>query len=254
MSLFFGYNTYQRANYVNSANAVSGYLFRKYNTVQYYFHLKAVNDSLVKQNALLLNQMSSDFITPDTTVIRHVDTASKRQYYYYPAQVINNSVNEPANYLTLYRGSEQGVENGMGVIGPQGIVGIVRAVSTHYAVVMSLLNKDMRISAKLASTGNFGSVRWDISHANPLYGTLSDIPKNVPLHRGDSVITSGYSAIFPPGLLIGYVEGVRESASSNFHIIKIRFATQFRNLQYVYIIKNNNAEEQKKVEASIPNE
>lgn len=208
----------------------------------------------MQQNAQLLNQMSNDFIAPDTQVVVHSDTVSKRQYYYYPAQVINNSVNEPANYLTLYRGSDQGIEKGMGVIGPQGVVGIVRAVSPRYAVVMSLLNKNMRISAKLTSTGNFGSVRWDISQANPLFGTLTDIPKNVPLHKGDSVVTSGYSAIFPPGLLIGYVEGARESPSSNFHIIKVRFATHFQNLQYVYVIKNYNAEEQKKVEASIPHE
>lgn len=254
LSLFLRRNNFQRTAYVNSANAVSGYLFHKYNTVQYYFHLKEVNDSLVRQNAQLLNQVNSDFFAPDTQTVSRIDSTTKKQYDYYPAQVVNNSVNEPANYLTLYRGREEGIEKGMGVIGPQGVVGIVRAVSPHYSVVMSLLNKDMRISAKLTSTGNFGSVRWDIAHANPLFGTLLDIPKNVPLHRGDSVITSGYSAIFPPGLLIGYVEGVRESPSSNFHIIKIRFATHFRNLQYVYIIKNNNAEEQKKVEATIPNE
>lgn len=254
LSLFFRHNNYQRTSYVNSANAVTGYLFRKYNTIQYYFHLKAVNDSLVRQNAYLLNQMHSDFIMADTQAIKQIDTVYHRQYLYLPAQVINNSVNEPANYLTLYRGSRQGVEKGMGVVGPQGIVGIVRTVSPNYSVAMSLLNKDMRISAKLASTGNFGSVRWDISHADPRYGILSDIPKNVPLHKGDSVITSGYSAIFPPGLLIGFVDGVKESPSSNFHIVRIHFATRFRNLQYVYLIKNNNAGEQKNLEGSIPHE
>lgn len=254
LSLFLGQNNYQHTTYINSANSLTGFLFRKYNTVQYYFHLKEVNDSLVRQNALLLNRMNTDYFAPDSQPVLHVDSAPGRQYYYYPAQVVNNSVSEPANYLTLYRGSEEGVEKGMGVIGPQGVVGVIRAVSPHYSVVMSLLNKNMRVSAKLASTGNFGSVRWDISQPDPLYGILTDIPKNVVLHQGDSVITSGYSAIFPPGLLIGYVEGARETPSSNFHIVRIRFATHFRNLQYVYIIKNFAAGEQKTLESSISDE
>jgi rod shape-determining protein MreC len=216
--------------------------------------LKKVNDSLAAQNAALLNQLPGDFAAPDTSSKPWKDTLNKRQYLYLPAQVINNSVNSLVNYITLYRGSEQGVENGMGVIGPQGIVGIVRQVSPHYAVVMSLLHKDMRISAKLSNTGNFGSVKWDVEHPDIHNGILTDIPKNVPVHVGDSVITSGYSAIFPPGLLIGYVDKVTEMSASNFHNIKIRFATHFQSLQYVYIIKNFNAEEQHALESTLPHE
>lgn len=254
LSLVFRRNNYQHASYISSANAVSGYFFRKYSNVQYYFHLRAVNDSLVAQNAQLLNQLPGDFLAPDTATSWRTDTAGKRAYLYMPARVVNNSVASQMNYLTLYRGSQDGVEEGMGVVGPQGIVGIVRKVSPHYAAVMSLLHKDMRISAKLLNTGNFGSVKWDINHADPRYGVLTDIPKNVPLHLGDSVVTSGYSAIFPPGLLIGFVDRVSEMKASNFHQIRIRFATHFQSLQYVYVVKNNHQEEQHQLESAMPHE
>jgi rod shape-determining protein MreC len=133
-------------------------------------------------------------------------------------------------------------------------VGIVRKASPHYAVVMSVLHKDMRISAKLVHSGNFGSVTWDMSHPDPRYAVLSDIPKNVTLHLGDSVVTSGYSAIFPPGLLIGFVDRVSELAASNFHRVRIRLATHFRSLQYVYVIKNFNQQEQHQLESAMPHE
>lgn len=254
LSLVLRRNDYQRTSFINSANSVSGYFFRKYNNIQYYFHLKKVNDSLASLNASLLNQLPVDFASPDTTSAVQTDTAGKRQYRYLPAEVINNSVNGLMNYITLYRGSDQGVETGMGVVGPQGIVGIVRRVSPHYAVVMSLLHKDMSISAKLLNTGNFGTVKWKPGSSGPFYGILKDIPKNVAVHRGDSVMTSGYSAIFPPGLLVGYIEKVNELSASNFYEISIRFATNFRSLQYVYVIENFKAKEQHDVESTLPHE
>ncbi|MGH2642526.1 MAG: rod shape-determining protein MreC, partial [Chitinophagaceae bacterium] len=177
-----------------------------------------------------------------------------RQYLYLPAKVVNNSVNSLSNYITLYRGSADGVEDGMGVIGPQGIVGIVRKTSKHYAVVMSLLHKDTRISAQLLNTGNFGSVKWNISSLRPDEGLLTGIPKNVTVQLGDSVVTSGFSAIFPQGLLIGYVNKISSVSSNNFHRIEIRFATRFQELQYVYVIKNFNAKEEHDLEASVPHE
>jgi rod shape-determining protein MreC len=254
LSLVFQHNRYQRAVFIHSANGLTGYFFRKYNTVQYYFHLKAVNDSLVVQNANLMNQLATDFAAPDSTVSQYRDTASGRQYFYMPARVINNTVNSSMNYLTLYRGSAQGVKPGMGVVGPQGIVGIVRKVSPRYAVVMSLLHKDMRISAMLPRSGNFGSVKWDPDRPDPHYGILTDIPKNVVVQVGDSVVTSGYSAIFPPGLMVGYVDRISEMTATNFHDIRIRFATRFRALQYVYVVENYHAAEQRQTESALPHE
>jgi rod shape-determining protein MreC len=158
------------------------------------------------------------------------------------------------NYITLYRGSAEGVGEGMGVIGPNGVVGIVRKVSPHYAVVMSLLHKDASISVKLLKSGSFGTVKWDAGSAGGYYGILKDIPKNIQVHPGDTVITSGYSAIFPPGLQVGYVDRITQLTASNFYRIRIRFATRFRSLQYVYVIRNYHAKEQRDLESSLSHE
>lgn len=248
LSLVVNNNGYQRATWLSSANAVSGYLFGKVNSVTKYFDLTATNDSLSKQNARLLNQLSSSFTKPDTATGVQVDSNGQRQYRYFPAKVVNNSVSHLLNYITIHRGRKQGIRPGMGVIGPSGIVGIVREVTDDYAVVLSLLNKDTRISALLPRSGNFGSVIWDIHPPDPRFGSLVDIPKSIPVHKGDTVVTSGYSAIFPRGLPIGYVDEISLSKTSKFYQIDIRFATDFRSLQYVYVIENLNAAEQRSVE------
>jgi rod shape-determining protein MreC len=254
LSLVFQRNDYQRVSFINSANGVTGYFFRKYNGIQYYFHLKRVNDSLVEMNARLLNELPGDFAAPDTSALAHRDSTGDRQYLYLPAEVVNNSVNSRMNYLTLYRGSAAGVAEGMGVIGPNGVVGIVRKVSPHYAVVMSLLHKDASISVKLLRSGSFGTVRWEGAGGGAYYGILKDIPKNVTVHPGDTVITSGYSAIFPAGLTVGYVDRISQLTASNFYRIRIRFATHFRSLQYVFVIRNYHAAEQHNLESSLSHE
>ncbi len=250
----FRKNAYQRSAFLNSTNTLTSRLYQRYNNVEYYFHLRAVNDSLVTENARLRNALPGDFDHIDSTSKIMTDTVSRRRFLYLPAKVVNNSVNNATNTITIHRGSKQGITPNMGVVSTSGVVGIIRNVSDNYAVVISLLNKDTRISAKLLKTGDFGSVRWDLDHPNPEYGTLTDIPKTVKLRKGDSIVTSGYSTLFPENIMVGYVDEVGSVPSSNFHTIRIRFSTNFYNLQYVYVIKNLLDTEQKKLEATTPHE
>ena len=254
LSLVFNYNDYQRSSWLNSSNAVSGYLFRRAHGIKAYFHLRTINDSLSVQNARLLNQLPSSFTIADTTTGIQLDSNGQRQYRYFPARVVDNSVSQQLNYITIHRGRRQGIRPGMGVIGPSGIVGIVRNVSENYAVIMSLLNKDARLSALLPRSGNFGSVVWNLHPPDPRMGLLLDIPKNIPVFKGDTVVTSGYSAIFPPGLPIGYVQKIGIMEASNFYQIDVRFATDFQALHYVYVIENLNAGEQKNLEEKVQHE
>ncbi len=250
----FRKNAYQRSAFLNSTNILTSRLYQRYNDVEYYFHLRAVNDSLVTENTRLRNALPGDFDHIDSTSKTATDTVSRRRFLYLPAKVVNNSVNNATNTITIHRGSKQGITPNMGVVSTSGVVGIVRNVSDNYAVVISLLNKDTRISAKLLKTGDFGSVRWDLDHPNPEYGTLTDIPKTVKLRKGDSIVTSGYSTLFPENIMVGYVDETGSVPSSNFHTIRIRFSTNFYNLQYVYVIKNLLDTEQKKLEATTPHE
>lgn len=263
--LVFQNNNFQKTAYLNSANNISARLYERYNNVEYYFHLKATNDSLVKENARLHNMLRTSFDTVildnivkndtmrqySTDTTRKVISTSVRRYLYKEAKVVNNSVTNPINYITIHRGSADGIRRNMGVVGPSGVVGIVRSVNDHYAVVVSLLSKGRNFgtSARLSHGKEMGMVRWHGGDAG--YATMEDVPKSVHLVKGDTVVTSGYSAFFPENIPIGYVESTEEvdKASTSFNI-RIRLATNFYNLQYVYVIDNLLQDEQKSLEDS----
>jgi len=263
--LVFRNNNFQRTAYLNSANDVSGKMYDRYNNIQYYFHLKATNDSLVNENTRLHNVLRSSYdsmltangIKVDTVRIYSDDTLHRiigtqlRRYEYREAKVINNSVNKPINYITIHRGSLQGIRTNMGVISPSGVVGVVRSVSDNYAVVISLLSKSstMGISARLGNSKEMGTVHWD--GESPGYAILKDVPKSARVFKGDTVITSGYSGMFPENIPIGYVDTFTVGdKSSTAYTIRIKLATNFNNVQYVYVIDNLLKEEQQRLEDS----
>ncbi|WP_346317426.1 rod shape-determining protein MreC [Chitinophaga sp. YIM B06452] len=270
----FRTNNHQRAVYLNSANSVSGKLYTQYNGIQYYFHLKATNDSLVKENLRLHNELSGSFDVRDTSASIVFDTLRKfsndtarkllstevRKFLYREAKVINNSVNREINTITIRRGSKDGVRPNMGVIGPNGVVGVVRSVSENYAVVISLLYKsrgtgntsNFGVSARLRNSGETGTVGWDGMNAG--YVQMKDIPRSAKLHKGDTVVTSGYSAVFPENLPVGYIDTFYVSdKSSTAYTIRLKLATNFYNLQYVYVIENLLRDEQTRLEDSTRN-
>lgn len=263
--LVFQNNNFQRTAYINSANNISGKLYDKYNNIQYYFHLKATNDSLVAENTRLHNALASSFDSVSTANGVRIDTIRKysddsarkvigaevRKYYYAEAKVVNNSLNKPMNYITIHRGSKQGIKPNMGVISSSGVVGVVRSVSDNYAVILSLLSKSnsVSISARLQNGKEMGSVHWDGD--DPEYATLRDIPKSAKMHKGDTVVTSGFSALFPENIPIGYIVGYMQGdKSSTSRPIKLKLATNFYNLQYVYVIENLLKDEQQRLEDS----
>lgn len=263
--LVFRNNDFQKTAYLNSANNVSARLYNRYNNVQYYFHLKATNDSLVNENSRLHNILRSsydsitldDLVKTDTLRTYSTDTTRKvigietRRYLYHAAKVVNNTVNNPINYITIHRGSANGLKPNMGVIGPSGVVGVVRSVSENYSVVLSLLSKGRNFgtSARLSHSKEMGTVRWYGGDAG--YALMEDVPKSVRLVRGDTVVTSGYSALFPENIPIGYVESYSlPDKSSTSYAIRIKLATNFFNLQYVYVIDNMLKDEQKSLEDS----
>lgn len=263
--LVFQNNNFQRSAYLNSANNVSGKLYDKYNNVQYYFHLKATNDSLVAENTRLHNAVNTSFDTMVTTKGVKIDTFRQysddtlhkvigtqiRRYEYFEAKVINNSINKPINYMTIHRGSLQGIRPNMGVISSSGVVGVVRSVSDNYAVVLSMLSKSnsVSISARLGQSKEMGSVHWDGESAG--YALLKDIPKSAKVHKGDTVVTSGFSALFPENIPIGYVDTVTISDRSGTSFnIRLKLATNFYNVQYVYVIENLLKDEQQRLEDS----
>lgn len=250
--ILFHYNKFHEAVFSGVANELTGNIGGKYSNVTNYFHLKSTNDQLAKENTELRNALFSNFSRPDTTQKIVQDTVAYdtlghfRKYLWRGARVVNNSVSLPNNTLTINRGESQGVHRNMGVISSQGVVGVVINTSSNYAVVMSLLHRQTKISASLKKTGETGQVSWDGS--SPLYVTLKHIPKSAPIAIGDSVVTSSYASYFPPGIVIGTIMDVVDDKSSSFYTLRIKPATNFFNVQYVSVVENLLKDEQAKLE------
>ena len=252
LSFLFRYNKFHEAAFMGIANETTGLVGERYDNIEYYFKLRKTNDSLVKENTLLRNSLLQNFETADTTqrLITDsipIDTLGRtRKYMWRPAKVVSNTVSLQNNYMTIERGYNQGIQKDQGVIGSTGIVGRVVDVSANYAVVMSLLHRQNRVSAKMKKTGETGIVQWD--GESPFFLTLINVPRSAEVAKGDTVVTSQYSYLFPQGLMVGTVAAIMEDKTSNFYTLKIRPATNFYNVEYVTVVENMLKDEQKKLE------
>ena len=250
--LLVNYNDTHEAVYAGVANEITGAVNERFNKVQNYFHLRESNQLLLEENTRLKNLLGTNFETPDTVRTAVLDSLYRdtvgrmRKFVWLPAKVVNNSVSLQLNYITVHRGSAQGVSKEMAVVGPQGIVGIVVDVSENYAKVMSILHHDNKVSAMLKKNNIIGTVEWDGS--DPRYVTLKKIPKTTLVAKGDSVITSRYSSNFPPGIMVGTIEEVKKDPVNNYFIIKLKTSTNFYTLEYVNLIENIQLIEQRKLE------
>ena len=225
---------FQSASVLNASNAVVANVEGGVNYVKEYVNLKAYNEQLAKENTRLLNILNASVYNKLSKRDSVKDTLYVQQYIYINAKVINNSVNKRNNYITLDKGSMQGIKPEMGVITGSGLVGIIKQVSPHFCTVMSVLHKDTRISAKFKKNEFFGSLVWN--GEDPHFATLKEIDKTVPVKKGDTIITTTFSAVYPSGIMVGTVESSELESGSNFHNIKVKLSTSFNNLNYVYII------------------
>lgn len=245
------YNQKQKEIYVSSANSWVGIVYDKYDKVARFWNLSSVNDSLAKENAILRAQIRNAQF--EATVRKDTNTIKKdsfiQQYTFQEAVIINNSINQANNYLTINRGSNSGLKYGMGVISSNGIVGIIRSISPNFSLVMSILHNQTKISASVSSNNYFGSLVW--KGFDPRYMNLDAIPKHATVQNGDTVQTSGYSNIFPKGIPIGIVEKVNEKTGSGFLDINVRLFNDLSNLKYVYVVENIFDDEQKKLDQQL---
>ena len=241
-------------------NQVIGDINTRYNNWSYFFRLKKTNTLLAAENVALRNQLAQNFIPFDTTkklgtlILRKDSLEKTRKFYYYPAKVVGNTFKLQKNYITIERGALQGVKKEMAAISPDGsIVGIVIEVNDNYSKIMSLLHRNSKVSAMLKRDKVAGTVEWDGS--NPDILTLKNISKSAAPKIGDSVLTSPYSASFPAQLMLGRVTKVVVDPSSNFLTLELKSATNFYNLEFIYLVENKRMNEQLEVEKNkTPNE
>ena len=234
-ALVYRNNAYQRNVMLSSANVVTGHLSSLSGSVMAYLNLRELNHELTERNGALEMEVLR---LQDQLEVLAADTAhlSAFPYSFISAEVVSNSVSRLSNYITLNRGALDGVAQDMGVVSDQGVVGIVSTVSDHYAVVIPLLNPKSRLSCKLLHSRFFGTLAWDGRDVR--FASLEELPRHVEFAEGDTVVTSGYSAVFPAGLMVGTVERLGRQDDNNFYALDIRLATDFATLSNVRVIRN----------------
>jgi len=246
-------NNYQRASFINSSNAISGTVYETYSNITDYFNLTYSNEQLAKENAELRNLLKNSYTNYLVTPQMIKDSALKQQYSYIVAKVVNNSINRKNNYLTLNRGSEQGIKKDMAVICGQGVVGIVKEVTANFCSVMSVLHSKITVPSFIKKYGETGLLNWGDDN-DYRFGTIKSIPSHLKLIKGDTILTSSYSSIFPAGIMVGTIEQVEQITGNTFNNLKIRLSTDFGKLSYVYIVNNLLKEEQENLEKATQND
>ena len=236
-------NEYHETTWFNSSTYVTGTVYDSWYSVRRYFSLKQENLRLARENAVLKNQIVFNFLQADSNFI---EGRGALQFIYIDAIVINKSVNRQKNYMTLNKGSLSGIVPEMGVIAPDGIVGIVKDVSPYFSTIMPVINIGSHLSVKIRGKDFFGTISWDGNDYRT--ANLNEVPFHVPIEIGDIIETSGYSTIFPQGLIVGIIKEISRGTDDYFLDIKIILATDFLKVNHVMVIKNALREEQKKLE------
>jgi rod shape-determining protein MreC len=239
-------NQYQGEKYFNTSNRLAANLAGFSYNVRSYFNLRTVNEGLAAENAALRDQLEKETQRLFFLQTGAKDSSALQRYTYIGARVINNSTQWYKNFITINRGATDSIAPGMAVISKDGAVGKVKAVSDHYAVVISLLNIDENVSAAISRTGHFGTAQWDGTDAR--YISLKYIPRHVKPLVGDTVKTSGYNAIFPENVMIGIIQEVTLPEQAPFHDIKVALAQDFSTLSYVSIIRSHLRKEKDSIE------
>ena len=249
--------SYTKVKLVTASNYVVGGLYAQLSGVHSFFNLRRENRRLVEELAQLHNEL--DALRPDTTRSVSVplsardsalllDPAGGRRYEYYEARVVNNTFTRQENYITLNKGALDGMQPNMAVISGDGIVGYILSCSDHYSVCMSVLNREFNTSGRIKGEDYFGSIYWDgVSYE---YVTLTEIPKYAPIEKGDTILTTDYSSIFPPDVMIGTVESF-ELQNATYYEVKVKLHTNMARVNYVLAVKYLDAEEREALEESV---
>ncbi len=252
ISLLVNSTYYQSSVILKAGSRLTGSFYTSVSNATDYFKLATTNEHLANENALLRQMKGVSFLRNDTASFWVKDTLYRQQYKYIVSKVVLNTVGKRNNYIMLDKGSRSGIKKDMAVITSNGIVGTVVNVSENFSWVMSMLNKQTRISGRILKNDQMGTIIWNgIDH---LYGTLTDIPAHVKIAKGDTIVSSGFSYIFPAGIMIGTITDFRVEQGDHFYTIPFKFSVDFNALQYVYVVNNLMKDEQESLEKSTEGE
>ena len=243
--MLFKNNPYQQSIYLTSANSISSSVYSGINGITSYFYLRDINEDLQYQNAALEMEVLSLRNQVNEYRLRMTDTISDKtknsQFDFVLARVISNSISLQQNYITINKGLNDGIDSEMGVVDQNGVVGIINVVGENSARIISLLNPNLRLSCKVKNSDYFGSLVWD--GKSPYYAVLEEMPRHVKFEKGDTIVTSGYSSVFPEGIQVGIIDEQLNSGADNFFSLKVKLLTDFTQLSNVRVLKNKMKQE-----------
>jgi rod shape-determining protein MreC len=246
--LMVQHNGYQGSRVLNSSNEVVAGVYQSAANTKEYFSLRQENEKLANENAILRNLLRSNYATIPLKVYIRKDTLYKQQYSYTSAKVVNSSVNKRRNFLTLNAGLDKGLRQDMAVMTSDGIVGIISNVSENFSSAMSLLHKDVRVNCQLKKDGSYGPLVWD--GVDYRFCQLNDIPTHSKITKGDTVVTSELSGIFPEGLMVGTVESYERRPNESFYTAQVRLSADLKKANHVYVITNRFKNERDSLETA----
>lgn len=249
--LLFRFNHYQQSVYFSSANVVAGKFYEVSGGISSYFHLKATNQDLLDRNLLLERQVATLESAlrdkgSDSLQIAAVLNALDDSTRIIKAHVINNTLNLVDNYITLDKGYADGIRPEMGVVGAGGVIGIVYLTSAKYSVVISALNSKSSISCKIKGSEYFGYLKWEHGDSSSAY--LKDLPRHAEFNLGDTIVTSGYSTVFPAGIMVGTVDDMSDSNDGLSYLVKVKLSTNFGRINNVRVIATARHKKQTELE------
>ncbi len=250
---FISCNSYYQGSAITRlANTMSGATYEQINKIGQYFSLESVNKQLVEENARLREQIESSYVKYTDRIMIKDDTIYKQQFSFVEATVISKSINKRNNYFMLNKGLSSGISKGMSVISPNGIVGVITQVTDNFASVMTVLHQDSKIAVKNKRTEVSGTLVWEGGDYET--AQITDMPSSLTIKLGDTIVTSGFSRSFPEGIDVGYVKEFTKDKGTGFYNIKIKFATDYNKVGFVYVVKNFFKMEQEELERGMKNE
>ena len=246
LALLFQFNSYQGSVWFTSANVVTGKFYEINSSVESFISMGKLNEQLTMRNVYLERQVKhlSEMLErgkSDSTLQLSTQVQLLSQYKLIPAKVVSNSINKPDNLITIDKGSLDGIRPDMGVVSGNGIVGVVYLVSPHYSMIIPVLNSHSNISVMIENRGYFGVLHWEGGNSKMAF--VDDIPRHARFNGGDNIVTSGYSALFPPGILVGKVHRTYNSPDGMSYRLRINLATDFSNLRDVCVINDAKLQE-----------
>ncbi|MCB0511171.1 MAG: rod shape-determining protein MreC [Chitinophagales bacterium] len=247
LSFVFKTNNYQGIKYANTTNFIAARIVNTSNGILNFINAPKNNEKLIQENAKLLSLLEyKNTYIEDTLLPKKSDTYT---YTYIPAKIINNAINNNNNYITINKGTQDGIKNGYGVVSSNGVVGIIVNTTEHYALIMSAISTKSNISVKHKNTNAIGSLYWNGN--NPFELSVNNFSKTLPIKIKDTIVTAGFSSIFPPNLPVATVKKIAPSLTSSFYICEVNLTNSIPSLTDVYVVVNKNIEEIKKLNEPI---